>query len=411
MNEKNLELFQQTLRASSVNCRILYQDETAFSHMDCQLRMHLYENYSYLDNFKNFTHLLKSGTMIRFLDDFEMYYFFLHIPEEYLEDYQLPYFSVGPFLESRPDDSHIQKNMFRCRIPDTLFNDVAEFYASIPVLENIAMFENFTRNLASGLFGQEYHVLYLPDTESSIYKHANMTLRLRQNPQLAMYRIEERYETERQMMSAISNGDYNRAHEYHQKFTTYYIQPRTDNLLHNFQNFQIILNTLCRKAAELGGVHPLYIDDLSTKFAIAINEARSQRELQHIAGDMIHKYCILVKNYALKGYSQAVKDVISYIDFHYAEDLGLAFFADMLNLTKNYLSSLFKKETGLTLTDYIHQVRVRQAITLINSTSLPISTIATACGYNDINYFIRIFKKIFGISPKQYQKTILHSGR
>lgn len=53
---------------------------------------------------------------------------------------------------------------------------------------------------------------------------------------------------------------------------------------------------------------------------------------------------------------------------------------------------------------------MRKAITLINSSALPITAIATACGYNDINYFIRIFKRTYGLSPKQYQKTIVHTG-
>ena len=211
------------------------------------------------------------------------------------------------------------------------------------------------------------------------------------------------------MLEAVSKGDYKHAKELHQKFGSFHIQPRTENLLRNTQNFQIILNTLCRKAAELGGVHPLYIDDLSTKFAVLINEARTQRELTGIANDIIHKYCLLVQNHAMKGYSPVIKDIISYIDFHYAEDLSLSFFADQFNLTKTYLSGLFKKEVKITLTDYIHQIRIRRAITLINSSSLSISTIASACGYQDINYFIRVFKKMNGVSPKQYQKMILHS--
>lgn len=107
------------------------------------------------------------------------------------------------------------------------------------------------------------------------------------------------------------------------------------------------------------------------------------------------------------GYSKVVKEVISYIDFHYAEDLSLSFFAELFSVSKSYLSGLFKKETGVTLTDYIHQVRNRRAITLINSSSLSITTVAASCGYNDINYFIRMFKREYGMSPKQYQKSIL----
>lgn len=53
---------------------------------------------------------------------------------------------------------------------------------------------------------------------------------------------------------------------------------------------------------------------------------------------------------------------------------------------------------------------MRKAITLINSSALPVAAIATACGYNDINYFTRIFKRTYGLSPKQYQKSVMHGG-
>ena len=122
---------------------------------------------------------------------------------------------------------------------------------------------------------------------------------------------------------------------------------------------------------------------------------------------MNNKCCLLVKHHAMKVYAPVIREIISYIDFCYMEDLSLNLFAEKFNMTKTYLSALFKKETGDTLTAYIHTDRMRRAITLINSSSSPVAYIASACGYNDINYFIRIFKRTYGLSPKQYQKSIL----
>lgn len=292
-------------------------------------------------------------------------------------------------------------------IPEQLFEDIRLYYASTPVLSNIESFESLVLNLSQGLFHTEYSISHLPDQGEIQMEHSPLILKIRKNPEISVSTIEERYKVENQMLEAVSKGDEKRAHELHQKFQTFQLRPRTENALLNKKHGVIILNTLFRKAVESGGVHPLYIDDLSGKFAILINEARSERELDHLASDMLHKYCLMVKNHSMTGYSRVIKDVISYIDFHYAEDLSLAFFAEMCNMNKNYLSSLFKKEAGITLTDYIHQVRLRRAITLINSSSLSITTIAASCGYNDINYFTRIFKRTYGMSPKQYQKSIL----
>ena len=83
------------------------------------------------------------------------------------------------------------------------------------------------------------------------------------------------------------------------------------------------------RQAESGGVHPLYIDELSTHFALQINEISSIGAVTALVGEMIHKYCLLVKNYGMKGYSPVIKEIISYIDFHYTEDLHLDTLAKM----------------------------------------------------------------------------------
>ncbi|HIS57409.1 MAG TPA: helix-turn-helix transcriptional regulator [Candidatus Fimimorpha excrementavium] len=409
MKTRKLTLFQQALTAYNVNNVILYNDYSNIAKTDYGFRLRLYEGNAYQQMLLLITQLVTPSSMLRFTDEFDMTYFYLHIPKAHLNEYESSFFVIGPFFEKVPDEAAIRRIMLKNKIPPSLTDDIEAVYSSIPDIQALDRFESLVLNLASGLFETSYNVSYYPDHSSISIERSPFLGKMRQNPKLAVASIEERYWVESQMLEAVSKGDYKHAKELHQKFGSFHIQPRTENLLRNTQNFQIILNTLCRKAAELGGVHPLYIDDLSTKFAVLINEARTQRELTGIANDIIHKYCLLVQNHAMKGYSPVIKDIISYIDFHYAEDLSLSFFADQFNLTKTYLSGLFKKEVKITLTDYIHQIRIRRAITLINSSSLSISTIASACGYQDINYFIRVFKKMNGVSPKQYQKMILHS--
>lgn len=103
-----------------------------------------------------------------------------------------------------------------------------------------------------------------------------------------------------------------------------------------------------------------------------------------------------------------IESVSQYGEF--IQELASGLFSRTYRLEYPYLSNLFRRETGVTLTEYIHQVRMRKAITLINSSALPVAAIATACGYNDINYFTRIFKRTYGLSPKQYQKSVMHGG-
>ena len=93
---------------------------------------------------------------------------------------------------------------------------------------------------------------------------------------------------------------------------------------------------------------------------------------------------------------------------HYADELSLSILASNLHVTKNYLSAVFKKQLGKTVTEFIHEVRTDKAIFLLNSTKLPINDISIVCGYEDSNYFCRVFKSRYKISPRQYRNNLFN---
>lgn len=408
MNLTCLELFQNELTVSNINTAILMKDGSNLSMIDNGFRLHLYKNYKYDSIFDFLQRHSKPDTIVRFTDDFKFIYYVVFIPQQFLKEEESPYFIIGPFLKMRMSAEEILSILVDNNVSEQLLTDISLLYDSIPIVDNIAVFESLIINVVYRFFQREYTVIDSSNHISPLLQTFEKPQTVEENSRIAIASIEERYKVENQMLEAVAAGDYKRASIFHQKFITYYIQPRTDNLIQNTQNFLIILNTLCRKAVEQGGVHPLYIDDLSRRIAILINSTTTIRELKNIESDIIHKYCLLITNHSMKGYSLVTKDIISYVDFHYMEELNLNFFANMFNLSKTYLSNLFKKETGSTLTDFIHHVRMRKAITLLNASDLPITSIATACGYNDISYFIRVFRRTYGVSPKQYQKSILH---
>ena len=181
------------------------------------------------------------------------------------------------------------------------------------------------------------------------------------------------------------------------------IDQRSANPLRSIKNYAIISNTLMRKAVQQGGVHPFYIDQLSSTLGHRIEEAASVEEVRGIISAMAHKYCLLVKNHNMKGYSPPVQSVILRTDAEITGDLSLSAHAQKIGINASYLSALFKKETGVTLTDYVSRRRVEYAIFLLNSTDMQIQTIAQHCGMPDVNYFTRTFKKHTGKTPSQYR--------
>lgn len=123
---------------------------------------------------------------------------------------------------------------------------------------------------------------------------------------------------------------------------------------------------------------------------------------------MARKYTLLVKNHSLQGYSTLVRRVLVHIDTDLASDLTLNTQAKLLDVNPSYLSTVFKKETGHTLTEYVTGKRIDHAVFLLNSTNMQIQTVAQYCGIPDICYFTKTFKKLVGKTPTEYKSSVRH---
>ncbi|WP_270940023.1 PocR ligand-binding domain-containing protein [Romboutsia lituseburensis] len=94
---------------------------------------------------------------------------------------------------------------------------------------------------------------------------------------------------------------------------------------------------------------------------------------------------------------------IEYIDDNIQENITLDKISFVCNLSQCYFSKLFKKETGLNFVAYLNEKKVIKAKQLLVNTDKPINNIAIDLGFEDCGYFIRIFKKIEGMTPKKYR--------
>jgi two-component system response regulator YesN len=103
--------------------------------------------------------------------------------------------------------------------------------------------------------------------------------------------------------------------------------------------------------------------------------------------------------------STIVAKAKQYILQHFAEDINRNDVANSVFLTPNYLSKLFNKETGLTIRDYINQLRIDEAKRQLNATSKAISMIAMDVGFENVSYFSTVFKKYCGCNPDTWRKS------
>ncbi len=98
-----------------------------------------------------------------------------------------------------------------------------------------------------------------------------------------------------------------------------------------------------------------------------------------------------------------INRTLEYIRTHYKEGITLEKTAEVMNITPEYLSMLFKREMGMNFSVFLKEFRISHAKRLLKGTDLKIYEVAQECGYSNSNYFTKVFKEITGISPAEYR--------
>lgn len=98
-----------------------------------------------------------------------------------------------------------------------------------------------------------------------------------------------------------------------------------------------------------------------------------------------------------------IAEAARYICANYHKEISLEDVASIANISPTYFSKKFKKTTGFGFKEYMNHIRLREATKQLIETKDPITTVALRCGFNDSNYFGDLFRKVHGISPRNYR--------
>ena len=309
---------------------------------------------------------------------------------------------VGPFLEKPLVREELYERAERLHFPSNQLASLQTYYGRYLYFPDdsplYAMLEVFAEHIWQGAENYTFCDDRRDDVDEAIRGQVGLTAT---DPEMAKRMMEERYAFEKQLMDAVSKGLTHKTEMLFSGFSSASFERRLSDSLRDLKNYAIIMNTLLRKAAQDGGVHPVYLDSLSSDFARRIEQVPEPKAMQAFMLEMFRAYCRLVRKHSMSGYSQPIQKAIIRIDSDLTADLSLHALAEAQGINASYLSTLFRRETGETVTDHVNRKRVELAVHLLSTTNLQVQTVAQHCGFADVHYFTKVFKKLTGETPRQ----------
>ena len=211
------------------------------------------------------------------------------------------------------------------------------------------------------------------------------------------------YALEQELFQAVENGNVNYNHPagLYQKKTG--LLSRTSPLRHAKNEMVSAITLICR-AALRGGMPE------DTAYALSDYYIQTGEDLNNVAHVYQHiqdAFKVFTERvHKLKsntGYSKEIKDCIGYLELHLGEKLNMVQLSDNMGYNKNYLSTKFGREVGMSISEYLTQLRMERAKIYLRSTDKPIQQISDELGFNSISYFSAQFRKATGQTPSEYR--------
>lgn len=353
--------------------------------------------FSSILNMENLLKNKNSNDLLYYTDNFNLNYLCLGIFTE--QKYSSGTIIVGPFLSDIPDDLLISKVIQLNNLPLGYRQELREYYKALTILDSKTY-----KNIGSLMVNLSSNPLI--NSNISFVQNNNGISNIKDSQEIDDRKfysdIEFRYKLEREIQNSVAKGESEEALKLMNSFEFNPTHRVPNNPLRAWKNYGFVINTLLRIGADKGGVSPIYIHNISDKFAILIEKVTNKAELDSLLKEMTLQYCDLVKSFSTSQYSPVVGKCIDYIKINFYNKISLNTISNEIGISPSHLSRSFKKETNLTITEFINKVKIEEAKFLIKQNELSITDIALKVGFENHNYFCSVFKKLTSYTPKEY---------
>ena len=143
---------------------------------------------------------------------------------------------------------------------------------------------------------------------------------------------------------------------------------------------------------------------LNTKYLGDVDRFTSFEDMNEWVTGVLHRFIDYSFDLPRIRHSTAVYKITEYVNANYAKKISLDDVAKKVFLSRSYISSVFKEEIGMSLTDYVREVRIERSKQLLLDSTVRIVDIAGMCGFDDQSYFTKVFHRSVGVTPKQYRE-------
>lgn len=178
----------------------------------------------------------------------------------------------------------------------------------------------------------------------------------------------------------------------------------SENDLQQMKYSFVVLASLACRAAIRGGLPAELSFSLSDLYCQRADCATCVLKIQELSGKMLVDYCERVrqgKNRLVT--SPIIQRCLEYISIHLHESISLPDLARASGLCSRSLSQTFKAEMGISIVDFIHEEKIKEAEYLLRHTDFSLSLISSYLNYSSQSYFTRIFRTKRGVTPQQYR--------
>ncbi len=314
---------------------------------------------------------------------------------------------LGPYCTTRMTGLSVTAVIRETGLPSRCRSKLLEHFMALPVF---SVSQNY-------YIGQLMLALLTRDVNPAVpelgmmksFPSTEFTNRRIQN-RVSQY-IHPPYFLEQELERAIIAGDKSSAFAVLNEYSAVEGPRLAEDDLRSIKNLNICSCAVFARAAVKGGVG---YEDASNLCDIFINKMESSSTVEEVAilrDEMADSFIDMVRSVRMQSYSAPINETIQYINAHLTDKLTLPELAELVHLHPNYLSSVFKRETGESVTTYILRQRVYEAAHMLQTTDRSASDISSFYLFCNQSYFIKTFRRFMGCSPQQYREQCRDMNR